>query len=258
MRRVFIREKWKVIDYKDIKPNMYMISNTSKVKNIISGSYVNYNNPDNEKGYCRIPLRTVENKTKKFLLHRLVMIHFEPIYNINEIQVNHKNGKKTYNSHLNLEWMTDLENKRHARKTGLYGVYSRIDSKLVHKICKLLAKNYSPSDIIEKLGLKERDRQIIWNIMNKRSWVKISKNYDWGIERLRHPKYDIKDIELMCKYCGESKSINEITEIFSHKYEAKKVKNIIKKIRQKKLYRKISDKYFKIPITTVKSSTTIS
>lgn len=66
-------------------------------------------------GYRRITL-SIEKKSKRFLLHRLVAELFIP--NPSEV-VNHKNGNKLDNRVENIEWMTYKENTRHALDTGL-------------------------------------------------------------------------------------------------------------------------------------------
>lgn len=55
----------------------------------------------------------------KFLIHRLVALHFVP--NIKNLpEVNHKDLNKQNNFYKNLEWTTRLENARHAKLNGSY------------------------------------------------------------------------------------------------------------------------------------------
>ncbi|AAX92364.1 HNH homing endonuclease [Staphylococcus phage Twort] len=68
----------------------------------------------NNKGYLRIQ---INGRSK--LLHRLVALYFVP--NINNYEtVDHIDGNKLNNNHTNLQWCTNLENMRNARKNGLF------------------------------------------------------------------------------------------------------------------------------------------
>ena len=61
-----------------------------------------------KKGYCRVALSNSENR-KKFLVHRLVALHYIPNPN-NKPQVDHID-RNTQNNHVsNLRWVTNQEN----------------------------------------------------------------------------------------------------------------------------------------------------
>lgn len=71
----------------------------------------------NRNGYVEVAL-SKEGKTKTFLLHRLIAIHF--IENSKKLPcVNHKNGIKSDNRIENLEWCSASENTRHAYENNL-------------------------------------------------------------------------------------------------------------------------------------------
>lgn len=119
-----LEEEWR--DIKDY-PN-YQVSNLGKVKSKerytkAKGNEVIHRKDKilkqqiDTKGYCYVRLYNSKGfKAKK--IHRLVAEHY--LENINRLpQVNHIDGDKTNNCILNLEWCTDLENKKHAIKIGL-------------------------------------------------------------------------------------------------------------------------------------------
>lgn len=68
------------------------------------------------KGYLQVCL-SEKSRTKGFLIHRLVAIHF--IKNpLNKVTVNHVDGDKLNNNVSNLEWATNEENIRHSIESG--------------------------------------------------------------------------------------------------------------------------------------------
>ena len=119
-----MKEIWKDIpDYIGI----YQVSNLGQVKSL--DRTINTNNITkkckgkilsnwiNSKGYASVVLwKNARQKT--FKAHRLVCLMFleNPL---DKEQVNHKDGDKLNNCIDNLEWCTNLENMRHAYKTGL-------------------------------------------------------------------------------------------------------------------------------------------
>lgn len=103
--------------WKDVEgfEGYYQVSNKSRVKSIprwkrkkewILKPYTNGT------GYLQVGLRR-DGKVKMFLVHRLVMLHFNPIENSEDYDVNHKDFD-TYNNLLeNLEWCSRQENHDH-------------------------------------------------------------------------------------------------------------------------------------------------
>ena len=73
---------------------------------------------------------SIKNKPVFVQLHRLVLENFNPISNMNNLFVNHKDGNKSNNNLENLEWVTRSENTKHSFKnqlqtqvTNQYGTY---------------------------------------------------------------------------------------------------------------------------------------
>jgi len=109
----------------------YKVSNTGKVKSCKklkrcfnkSGNYTYYTKeiilaPATERGYKRVRLQN-KGKDEMRRVHRIVAQAF--LVNLdNKREINHINGDKSDNNVNNLEWVTSLENIRHARAMGLY------------------------------------------------------------------------------------------------------------------------------------------
>jgi hypothetical protein len=115
-------EVWKdVIGYEGI----YQVSNFGRVKvlpriKINKGSYFTAEKilkPGNDDGYQKVVLtKNGIRSTKK--VHRLVASAFYGEHK--ELCVNHIDSNRSNNNIENLEWVTHLENIRHARKNNRY------------------------------------------------------------------------------------------------------------------------------------------
>jgi hypothetical protein len=69
-------------------------------------------------GYLRVKVGSRTSSVRTITVHRLVAIAFVP--NPKGLRtVNHRNGNKLDNRAANLEWMTRLDNLRHAQTHGL-------------------------------------------------------------------------------------------------------------------------------------------
>lgn len=101
-------EQWKDIPGYEGK---YQVSDQGRVYNIKRGTLIS--GWVNSHGYQDVRISSIGNVRKKFKLHRLVMLAFEGECPI-EKEVNHKNGIKTDNRLVNLEYCTQAENHFHA------------------------------------------------------------------------------------------------------------------------------------------------
>jgi hypothetical protein len=124
------------------------------------------------KDYYRIGL-SKNCKVKSFLVHRLVAIHFlnKPI---DKDCVNHKNGIKTDNRDLNLEWCTQQENITHSITSKLVDQLgekhhnSKLNSKQVLKIRELYkTTDTSYSQLGEKFNV---NWGTIRNVVKRKTW----------------------------------------------------------------------------------------
>lgn len=111
-----MEEVWKNISYS----SKYEVSNLSNIRHIEKKKNitVNYERLKKTNSRARIYLPTNDNKKKNYYLHRIVAQHF--IENTNDLpEVNHKNGDFHDNRASNLEWISKIDNMRHAVDNNL-------------------------------------------------------------------------------------------------------------------------------------------
>lgn len=244
---------WIPLIYRDIDPTRYIISDEGKIA-LVNGRILHGCNPKNEKGYIRVTLVTKTGKLKKYALHRLVLAAFT--YD-SDLEVDHIDGNKLNPALINLEYVTGDENKRRASVNGLYKscedhYFTVLTNKQVHEICKLFEKGYNIRKVEKKLGIQDIKNidTILDRIFYRKTWKNISRNYTWDIDEVRMKTYKRKDLLSIASLIQYNKfTSREIAKYFP-KYDQKRLIQVIKKMRQGKLYRPILEE--------VKGSTTIA
>lgn len=144
-------EKWK-----QIEDTQFYISNMGRIKNIETGRVLKM--APNYKGYLTVHV-TVNRVKRSFKPHRLVAKYFIPNPE-NKEQVNHINCDKTDNRVENLEWLTNLENMKHAIAHGLYanGGYDGILRANELKKKKIVATSIDGKQVINFNSISEAER----------------------------------------------------------------------------------------------------
>lgn len=111
-----LEEIWKVIDG---YPG-YEVSNLGRVKSLIKAyrrEELILTPSPNTTGYMLVQLYPKPRQRKSLLVHRLVMLTFQPNPMMDELEVNHKDLDTSNNKMSNLEWVTSTENKLHFYKS---------------------------------------------------------------------------------------------------------------------------------------------
>lgn len=78
-------------------------------------------------GYYNVVITSPGVKAKAYRVHRVLMMSLNPVKNMGELFVNHKDGVKTNNSLLNLEWITPKGNVDHAIVSNLWSTQLNIE-----------------------------------------------------------------------------------------------------------------------------------
>ena len=155
-----MEEIWKEIEgFED-----YKISNFGRVMSFKNNGQKILKYADSGRGYDSVWLRSKE-KSRRYTIHRLIATHF--IENPQHLpEVNHIDGNKKNNSISNLEWISGIDNLKHARevlglcKMGSKHPNSKLKEQDVINIINLYKTgNYTHKQIAMMYNVGERGIQ---------------------------------------------------------------------------------------------------
>lgn len=204
-------EIWTIVRWKNVKPNMYLISNFGRIKNFYTGKIIK---PKLINSGYYVAMLITESKSPKYiniLVHRLVAFHFIPNDNPYKDTINHKDQNKLNNISSNLEWMTQAENNRYTLSDKSFNRRKKLSDKTVHKICQLLSINLRYKDIIAQVNLPQNPSVLrtIDRIKKRLIYTEISQNYIFPAVSYSK-RYTIEQINDICKMIEDNCPVDEI------------------------------------------------
>jgi hypothetical protein len=177
----YIDEVWTNITDKsvqNVKP-WYKISNYGRIYSMATGCLVKTNIINS--GYIRVQLRSNDDTKLDALVHRIMMIEFNPIENYSIMEVNHKDGNGFNNVLSNMNWLSKTDNAILKANTDNSEFYNNnfTEEQLIN-ICESLQKGLSYKDIcihVLNTPYTSRMHTRLYDIHKRKAYTKISNNY---------------------------------------------------------------------------------
>lgn len=171
----------KMVDIDGVEPNRYMAYSDGKIYDLKMNKFLP--TQVDHKGYLRCHIKYIKEGRHTHLLHRIILMTFNPVENMNRLQVNHIDCNKQNDSLSNLEWCTQSENQKHAFAHGLidrHGICNsqcKLTEEQVIDIANRLMKGQSAFMIME--DYPNTSKSTIYAIRTKRLWSHLLKDYEF-------------------------------------------------------------------------------
>ena len=152
----------------------YYITDDGKVWSERTQKYLSFQYDKN--GYVKVQMRSTDNKSHRYSIHRLVLENFKPVENMENLQVNHIDGNKKNNNLTNLEWTTSEENIRHAIDNNLRATIngaSKLTPEQVIEIYRRATNGERNIDLGKEFNIYPDQ---VGRIKNKKSWKEITSS----------------------------------------------------------------------------------
>lgn len=218
-----MEEIWKTIPNYDY----YQASNLGRIKSLRNKKEKILCQELLKDGYKRIRLFN-ENGSKRFLVHRLILMTFCPVENFEKLQVNHLDENPSNNILTNLEWCTQKENNN-------YGNHNK-DAAESNKIANPNKINIICLETKQKfISIKEAARQLkisqpnISKVLNKNNLTAGGYHF---ITILKYNQLSEQEIEeILLKHPAKKQIISKVMcietqQVFNSIAEASQVLNL--------------------------------
>lgn len=168
--------------YPSVK-DCYIITDKDEIINTNTGNKIRHLIAKD--GYVMVSLMKKGGGTRYLPFHRIKMMAFAPVENMDSLQVNHIDGNKENNELSNLEWVTSKQNIQHAWKTGLSSSKNIQGNKsnLAHyteeqakEVIKLLKTNEYTDKEIAKIT-NTNARSFVARIRRRETWKYLIQDY---------------------------------------------------------------------------------
>ncbi len=213
MEPLIFEERWKYITEKsvpDIVENMYIVSDTGRVKNIKTNKELTLVETNN--GYYRVNLRLRNKTSRYYLIHRIVAIEFMPVDDYKNLQINHFDGNKANNNIWNFEWVTCSQNIQHAfdhkLKTQYHGEdcsWSTINNEQAEQIAIMITQQkYTQREIANIIGCT---KSVVADIAQGQNWKYLYDKYN--LEQFKKEfiiNFSDDELHILFKYFEDHKN----------------------------------------------------